>query len=636
MFVADIRGEAVSIVATHMVDNIALVRVDSPPVNALGHAVRSGLLQTLNKLERDERVRAIVVLCAGRTFFVGADISEFDHPPRSPLLPEVLKAIDASTKPIIAAIHGHALGGGFEFALACHFRVAVTSAKVGLPEVKLGILPAAGGTQRLPRLVGPALALEMIVHGEPISAVQANQLGMIDVLANEGGLREAAIMHARAILDHGPRLPRISERTDKIAQGSFDPLLFDEFRQQHHGLMTGFKSPSAIVKAIEAAVSLPFERGLKREQELFAVLRESAESSAQRYYFFSQRKASNSPRAPTPDRLVESVGIIGDGALGGELAERLLGAGISVTQLGVPFEQKFIARESRPFAYETENKGRLGLVYRAAEIADVASSDLVIDVSAGSLESKRELFIRLGALTKTSTVIASATNYADHDVISALTGRSASAVGMHFLPPTAAGRLLEVMSGPGTAPSALAAVMTLGKRTGHVPVRSGSREGGMTERLFRILAHHIEAILRMGGEPEQLGDILETFGFAPRDLGLSYTPRLTSSREPAVSDTARSPTGDAWLLRRILYPIVNEGAKLLEQGEALCASDIDVAAVAGIGWPVYTGGPMHWADMVGLSQIVDGLKEFEQELGDQFRPTRILIDQALSGSAYAR
>jgi len=457
---AEARRLRVSVVTTSVEHGIGWIEVDSPPVNALGHAVRCGLLNALHALECDNRAAAIVILCVGKTFFVGADISEFDHPPREPLLPEVLAAIDASTKPVIAAIHGYALGGGLELALACHYRVAAPSARLGLPEVKLGILPGAGGTQRLPRLIGPARALNIIAFGEPISSICAKDMGMIDALAGDGAIRDDARDFANAKLDEAKCLPRVSDRNDKIAPGAFDPALFDEFRERHPELMRGYKAPAAIVRAIEAAVELPFGEGLLREQELFQELRASKESAAQRYFFFAQRRASK-PAGAIPLR---------DGAIAQQLGD--------------------------------------------------------------------ELFHQAEALALSSTA----------------------------------------------------------------------------DRV-------VEATLAEFGFPETLLDRLRRGQRSDRYVRLS-------------EGKSGQKSADRDLIVRLLYPLVNRAAKLIEDGNARVC-DIDVAAITELGWPVFTGGPLYWADTLGLASIVDSLRGLAAD-GTASHPAKLLVELALSGSAFTR
>jgi 3-hydroxyacyl-CoA dehydrogenase len=679
-----------------VVGGIGVLTIDSPPVNALGIAVRLGIAQGVEALNADERVKAIVLTCAGRTFFAGADISEFGKPLQHPDLWEVLDVIEGATKPVVAAIHGTALGGGLELALVCHYRIAVPSARVGLPEVHLGLLPGAGGTQRLPRIVGAKAALDLIVTGRPIKAPEAADLGILDRVAEEGRLVEDAVAFAEEIVREQRSLLRVRDREDKLIADRGRPELFGEFRKRNARLFKGFKAPENIVRAVEAAVDLPFDQGIKRERALFRDLEASGESAAQRYAFFAERETSKVPDVPsnTLTRMIGRVGVIGAGTMGGGIAMNFLNAGIPVVL--VEANQEALDRGLAVIRGHYENsakKGKLSQAQVEQRMALLAPSlnfeplgdvDLIIEAVFEEMGIKKEVFARLDAVAKLEAILASNTSFLDLDEIAAATNRPESVVGLHFFSPANVMRLLEVVRGAKTSKEVIATAMQLAKKIGKVPVLSGVCPGFIANRVMLPRSEQGDAVILEGPTPHQVDKVMVDYGFTMGPfqmidlvgldvigrgnsertvigdlVGLGrlgqkknggyydYDDRRAASPSPVAAQvianfaafrgiTQGGPQSEDDIRARLLFPIVNEGAKLLEEGIALRASDIDMAAILGYNWPVYTGGPMFWADTIGLPRIVAGLKDLEKRFGDRFRPAPLLEKLAAEGGAFTR
>ncbi|MDX2417579.1 MAG: 3-hydroxyacyl-CoA dehydrogenase NAD-binding domain-containing protein, partial [Xanthomonadales bacterium] len=456
---------------------VAVIEINSPPVNALSQIVRQGIMEQLQIAIDDIAVEAIVLICAGRTFIAGADIREFGLPPMAPNLPEVVAALEASPKLLVAAIHGTALGGGFEIALGCHYRVARDGAKVGLPEVKLGLLPGAGGTQRLPRLIGVQAALSMIMSGDPVGVEKAAGLGAIDHVVKNDLLSEA-ITFAEKLLEKGAPLRRLSER--KIDPESVPESYFEEFRAANARKMRGYFSPERIISAVQAAVELPFEKGMIRERELFIECMHSPESVALRHVFFAERQAAKVAglAKDTPLRTIKSVAMIGAGTMGGGIAMNFAGKGIPVHIVDVD-----AAAIERGMAVVRGNymrgvkKGRMSeaqfdalmqLFIPTTNYTDLAGVDLVIEAVYENMAVKKEIFKRLDQVCKPGAILASNTSYLDLDEIAQVTSRPQDVVGMHFFSPANIMRLLEVVRGAKTAPDVMATVMQLTRQIGKV------------------------------------------------------------------------------------------------------------------------------------------------------------------------
>lgn len=684
-------------VASLSIENgIGVITIDSPPVNALGIAVRRGLAEGFGTFGADDNVKAIVLICGGRTFFAGADISEFGKPPEAPDLNDVLAIIENSSKPVVAAIHGTALGGGLETALVCHYRIAVPSARVGLPEVHLGLLPGAGGTQRLPRIVGPEAALDLIMSGRPVKAKEAQQLGIIDELAGEESLRADAIAFATRIVAEGRPLVRVRDRQDKVEAWRGKPEFFAEYRQKNARALKGFKAPEAIVRAVEAAVELPFDEGIRREWELFLELESSIESQAQRYAFFGERGTARVPDVPssTPTIPINKVGVIGAGTMGGGITMNFLNVGIPVTL--VEMNQAALDRGLGVIRKNYENsakKGRMtqeqveqrmALITPALGLEALSDVDLVIEAVFEEMGIKKDIFSRLDAIVKQGAILASNTSFLDLDEIASATSRPEWVVGLHFFSPANVMRLLEVVRGEKTSKEVVATAMKLAKTINKVPVLSGVCFGFIANRIMNQRAIQADALALEGTSPAQIDKAIEDYGFAMGPfrmidlvgldvLGRGQTERTVMGElvklgrlgqkqeggyydydekrratpspvaEQVIADFAtykgienKGPQDADEILARLLYPVVNEGAKLLEEGIALRASDIDMAAILGYNWPVYTGGPMFWADTVGLPKIVAKLKEYEARYGEDFKPAALLVEKAESGASFTR
>lgn len=669
---------------------IGVITIDSPPVNALGLATRTALDAGFRKFAADDAVKAIVLICAGRTFFAGADISEFGTPLAEPDLWQVLDLIEASAKPVVAAIHGTALGGGLETALACNYRIAVPSAKVGLPEVKLGLLPGAGGTQRLPRIVGVPAALEMITSGNPIPAAKALELGIVDRLSTGASLREDAVAFALEVAAAGKPLPKVRDRNEKLEEARANPALFDEFAARNSRAFRGFPAPGKIVAAVRAAVDTApdFDAGIRHERELFDELMASTESAAQRYYFFAERETARIPDigkdvVPLP---VASVGVIGAGTMGGGITMNFLNAGIPVTL--VEMSQEALNRGLGVIRRNYENsakKGRMtmdaveqrmALVTPVIGLEHLAQVDLVIEAVFEKMEIKKDIFGKLDTIARPGAILASNTSYLDIDEIASATSRPEAVLGMHFFSPANVMRLLEVVRGAKTAKAVVKTAMDLAKTIGKVPVLSGVCDGFIANRIMKPRGDQADALILSGPTPEEADKALYDYGFAMGQfqmmdlVGLDVTGRDEGDRtvqgrlvqlerlgqkknggyydydenrkaspspvaaeiiaafaaEKGIANRGSLPAEE--IVARLLYPVVNEGAKVLEEGIALRASDIDVAAVLGYNWPVFTGGPMFWADTVGLDRIVAGLK------AQGIEPARLLAEKAAAGGSF--
>ena len=681
-------------ISTRKHGDVLIIESNNPPVNALSAAVRQGLVDAIEQAEADDSVKAVVIACEGQTFFAGADITEFGKPPVMPWLPQVVDRIEECIKPVVAAIHGTALGGGLEVALGCHYRVAVPSAKLGTPEVKLGLLPGAGGTQRLPRVAGVDKALAMTATGIPIGAREAFDCGLVDRLV-EGELLPHAVAYAEEVRDIRP-LPRSSERQDRVE--NVDPAVFDEFRKANARKFKGFDAPEANVRAVRAATEKPYSEGVIEERKLFMELMTGAQAKAQQYFFFAERKAAKIEDLPenTQPRDIRRVGVIGAGTMGGGISMNFLGAGIPVTI--VEMGQEALDRGTGVIArnYEASAaKGRLTLeqvstamshLTPTLDFAALADCDLIIEAVYENMEVKKDVFGKLDRIARPGAILASNTSYLNIDEIAASTSRPGDVVGMHFFSPANIMKLLEVVRGAKTAPDVLLTVMQIGKRIKKVPVVAGVCHGFIGNRM--LMPRQIEAtkLLLEGATPEQVDKVHVDFGMpmgpfqmadlAGVDIGWHRDPsRVENIRDALCAierwgqkkgagfydyDEKRRPTpspivqqiiedfaarqgverreiGDQEIVERTIYPMVNEGAKILEEGMAQRASDIDVVWVYGYGWPVYKGGPMYWADNIeGLTKIVAGLKQQEERMKPDFAFSKLLLEKAEKGEKFTR
>ncbi len=643
---------------------IGVITVNNPPVNALSHAVRQGLMDALDLADQDDS-RAILIVCAGRTFIAGADISEFGKPMQEPMLPDIVNRIEATAKPVIAALHGTALGGGFEVALSAHYRCAVASARVGLPEVKLGLLPGAGGTQRTPRLAGVEAALELMTSGAPIAAAKAQALGLVDKII-DGDLAEGAIAWVTELLaaDAQPR------RTSEQAVPKHETGVFDGARKLLGKKARGQTAPLAIVDCIEAAATLPFEDGLKVERENFVKLMSGDQSAALRHFFFAERQASRVEglAANTPTRPVESVGIIGGGTMGGGIAMSFANAGIPVTLIEISdealergmsiIERNYAGSVKRGKLSEEKASACRALIGGSTEYASLAEVDMVIEAVFEDPNLKKEIFAKLDGVCKPGAILATNTSYQDVDAIAAATSRPEDVVGTHFFSPAHIMKLLEVVRGDKTADDVLATCMKLAKRIRKVPVVSGVCYGFIGNRMLQPYGQQSQLLLLEGATPEQVDGAMENWGMAMgplrvfdlAGLDVGYKARQALSDEqkgdPATYrvpdllveagrlgqksgagfytyDDDRRPTpdpvvheviknaaaelkierreiSDEEIVNRLIGALVDEGRKILEEGIAQRSSDIDVVYVYGYGFPAWRGGPMFYGDSASL------------------------------------
>jgi len=676
-------------ISTRMHGDVLIVTSNNPPVNALGHAVREGLVAAVGQADADDQVKAVVIVCEGQTFFAGADITEFGKPMQLPMLPSVVDIIENCTKPVVAAIHGTAFGGGLEVALASHYRVAVPSAKLGVPEVKLGLLPGAGGTQRLPRVAGVEKALEMAATGNPIGAKEAFAIGLVDRLI-EGELLPHAVAFAEEVREVRP-LPKSSERDEKLVDARNNPGLFDAFRKANARKFKGFDAPEYNVRAIEAAVAKPYAEGVLDERRLFMELMTGTQARAQQYFFFAERKAAKVENVPegTQPREIRRVGVIGAGTMGGGISMNFLSAGIPVTIVEMAqdaldrgtgvMRKNYEASASRGRITGEQVEQAMGLLKPTLSLEDLADCDLIIEAVFENMEVKKEIFTKLDAIAGPGAILASNTSYLNVDEIAAVTARPQDVVGLHFFSPANVMKLLEVVRGAKTAPDVLVTAMQVAKKIRKVAVVAGVCHGFIGNRM--LMPRQVEAMkmLHEGATPQQIDKVHVAFGMpmgpfqmsdlAGVDIGwhrdptrienirdalaaegrwgqkrgagfYDYDEKRTPSPSPRVAEIIadfREKTGtpqheidDQEIIERTLYSMVNEGAKILEEGMAQRASDIDVVWVYGYGWPVYRGGPMFWADTEGLAKIVAGLEKHG------FEVSKLLRDKAEKGEKLSR
>lgn len=680
-------------ISTRRHGDILIVTSNNPPVNALGHKVREGLVAAIAEADGDEAVKAVVIICQGQTFFAGADITEFGKPMQMPMLPTVVDIIENCTKPVVAAIHGTAFGGGLEVALASHYRVAVPSAKLGVPEVKLGLLPGAGGTQRLPRVAGVRKALEMAATGNPIGAQEAYEVGLIDRLI-EGDLEQHAVAFADEVKAARP-LPKSSERQEKLAD--VDAGVFETFRKENARKFKGFEAPEKNIQAIEAAVAKPYAEGVQDERRLFMELMSGTQARAQQYFFFAERQAAKIDGLPegTTPRAIERVGVIGAGTMGGGISMNFLSAGIPVTIVEMQqdaldrgtgvMRRNYEASAAKGRITAEQAEGAMGLLRPTLNLEDLADCDLIIEAVFENMDVKKEVFGKLDRIAKPGAILASNTSYLDVDEIAASTSRPQDVVGLHFFSPANVMKLLEVVRGAKTAPDVLMTAMSLAKRIRKVAVVAGVCYGFIGNRMLMPRQVQANRLLLEGATPSQIDRVHVEFGMpmgpfqmadlAGVDIGWHRDPARIENvrdalcaadrwgqkkgagfydydekRRPAPSpvvakiiDDFRAREGvepreisDQEIIERTLYTMVNEGSKILEEGMAQRASDIDVVWVYGYGWPVWRGGPMFWADSEGLARIVEGLRAQQDRLGEDFSLSELLVRKAEAGEKLSR
>jgi 3-hydroxyacyl-CoA dehydrogenase len=683
---------------------IGVITIDNPPLNALSVGVRQGLLDGLAHGLRDAGATALVIMGAGRTFSAGADIREFDRPLGPPDLNDVIGRIEASPKIVVAALHGTALGGGLEVALGCHYRCALRSTRVGFPEVTLGLVPGAGGTQRLPRLVGAELALRIITSGELMPAEQAHRLGRIDELI-DGDLRGGAIALAERLVAEGRPLRKLSATDDKLEAARRDPGIFDRFRQEIERQARGYLAPFKCIEAVRAAVTLPFAEGLRRERELFLECLASPQSRAQIHAFFAEREATKIPDVPrdTPARPIGTAAVIGAGTMGGGIAMTFANAGIPVAVVEASGEaldrglavvrKNYAATVEKGRLTPAEMERRLALIRGTLAWEAVAQADIVVEAVFEEMAVKQEVFGRLDRLCKPTAILATNTSTLDVDRIAQATSRPGQVIGTHFFSPANVMRLLELVRGARTATETIATATALAGRLGKVWVLAGNCDGFIGNRMLAGYFREAAFLVEEGATPEQVDRVLYDFGFAmgpfavsdlagldvgwrirkgkaaarPTDLRYSpvadwlcergrfgqktgagwyryepggRTPRPDPEVAALIAESARAQglrrreVGDEEVLTRCLYPLVNEGARLLAEGIALRPGDIDVVYLHGYGFPRYRGGPMYWADTLGLKRVSDEIARYHRAHGRLWEPAPLLRQLAEQGKGF--
>ncbi len=679
---------------------IGLIKVNNPPVNALNQSVRAGLKSCVEQGLADDSVKAMVLICEGRTFIAGADINEFAKGMGEPGLVPVIGNMETADKPIVAAIHGTALGGGLEVALGCHYRVALASAKVGLPEVHLGLLPGAGGTQRLPRLVGAQAALELIVGGGHVAAAKALELGIVDEIV-DGDLEAAGIAYAEKLLADGtgPRAIR------DISPEPAGPEVFDNFEKSIARKQRGFLAPFHIIKSIRAAFELPFDEGMAREEALFMELMRSSESAAQRHIFFAEREVAKVPglAKDTVKREINCGAVVGAGTMGGGIAMNFANAGIPVKLLEMKqeFLDKGIALIRKNYE-NTAKKGRISMADVEKRMAlieptlnydDIKDVDIVIEAVYENMDVKKEVFKKLDSVCRPGAILATNTSTLDVDEIASVTSRPQDVIGMHFFSPANVMRLLENVRGEKTADDVIATVMSFSKRIGKIGAMVGVCDGFVGNRMLHQRTRESAYLVEEGASPEQVDKVLFDFGFpmgaftmadmAGLDVGYKvreerrkagkvekrdsvwidkivemgrhgqktnagvykYEDGRTPIPDPIVkaliaecakeAGIEQRDISDQEILERCLYPMINEGAKILEEGIAARPLDIDIIWINGYGFPGYKGGPMFWADQIGLQNIVDAYAKYAKQFGDHYwQPAPLLAKLAKEGKGF--
>ncbi len=668
-----------------VIENVGVLTLNSPPVNALSANVREGLDIGIKKAIENSDIQAIVIICEGRTFIAGADISEFGKEPKGPSLFEVQDIMENSSKPVIAAIHGTALGGGLEVALTCHYRIAVKSAKCGLPEVNLGLLPGAGGTQRLPRLVGVEQALKMVTSGLHLPAEQCLQNGLIDKLANNDDLLNDSISFAKEIIEENRPLKKVRDIDEKVKAARGNDELFQNFRKLIERKTRGFLAPEYNIQCIEAAVNKPFDEGIKVERDLFIKLISGNQSAAQRYFFFAQRQVAKIPDIPKETELLDinKVGIIGAGTMGGGIAMNFANAGIPVTIIEQSQERldKGIGIIRKNYE-NTAAKGRISLedVDKRMQFIDgnisidsLSDKDLIIEAVFENMDLKKEIFSKLDLIAKDSAILATNTSALNINEIAETTKRPESVIGLHFFSPANVMRLLEIVRGEKTSKQIIATSMGLAKTIGKTAALVGVCPGFVGNRILAQRQREANKLILEGALPWEIDDALFDFGFPMGPFAMSDLAGLDIGwdKETSRSETIRDilcengrfgqksgkgfyiydenrnklPDNDVEkiiqefadnkqikrreiekdeILKRCLYPMINEGFKILDEGMAIRASDIDIIWINGYGWPIYEGGPMFYGNLIGYDKILSWLQDMEKEHGSDFSPSPYL------------
>ncbi len=685
---------------------VGVIAIDNPPVNGLGLAVRQSIVGHLTAALADDDVKVIVIHSDGKMFSAGADIKEFgtDLAFTKPMLMDVITMVEDADKPIIAAIHGVAAGGGLELALGCHYRVAATDARIGLPEVTLGIIPGAGGTQRLPRLVGIPAALDFIVQGKLNPAPKAHDVGLLDELF-EGDPADAGVAFAEKLIAEGGAPRRTREQNERLEAARGTTEIFDEARKTAAKVARGFTSPLAAIESIANAANMPFDEGIAREREIFDECVASEQSQALRHAFFAEREVGKIPDVPkdTPTIDVNKAAVIGCGTMGQGIAMAFANAGIPVKILEVEqealdaglakIEKTYASSVAKGRLSEDDKNHLLSTIGSTLDFDDLADVDLVVEAVFENMDLKKEIFGKLDAVCKPGAILATNTSTLDINEIAASIGRPESVIGLHFFSPAHIMRLLEIVRGDKTSKEVIATAMGLSKRLKKTGVLVGVCEGFVGNRMLLAYLRESYFLLEEGALPQQVDKALFEFGlpmgpFTMLDmagLGVGYLIRQNqaATRDPeerysdiedriVEMDRLGQKTGAGWyryekgdrkptpdpeiealivetstnlgikrreisdqeIIERCLYPLVNEGAKLLEEGIAIRSSDIDVVWLYGYGFPRFRGGPMFWADSVGTKAVYDKLVAFETEHGELMKPAALLGRLAEEGKSF--
>ncbi len=691
------------------IEAVGVITLDNPPVNAFSLSQRIGVSEALTAGLQDPDIQAFVICGSGRMFSAGADIREFDTgvAGESPTLMDLISLIENSPKPVVCALHGTALGGGCELSLACHSRIAIPGTRIGLPEVTLGIVPGAGGTQRLPRLIGVLPALDAIVSGKPMTAEKAHELGLVDGLANDSDdLLKISVSIAHR-LSIGPEPPKKTrDRDGHLLEAQNRPELFDEFRSRISRRARGFEAPFACIDCVEAATTMSFENGLAFEREVFLRCRSSNQSLSQRHAFFAEREARKvsglGPETSQTD--VRHAAVLGCGTMGTGIAMCFANAGIPVivteSEQGMldrgmkMIRKNYASTVSKGRMTEEEAEARLALIEPTLEFERVSAADVVIEAVFEEMELKKKIFTRLDGLCKADAILATNTSSLDVNTIAAVTGRPEQVVGTHFFSPANVMRLVEIVRGDHTSPEVLATTLTLSKQLGKVGVVVGVCDSFAANRMLYPYSRQAQFLIEEGAFPEQVDKVIYDFGFpmgpfALSDLaGIDVGWRVRQHREPSrpkhlryseIADRLyemgrygqktrkgwynyeegsripmpdpevvdlvvrtsrelkidRREISDEEILQRCIYPLINEGARILEEGIVQRASDLDIVWLYGFGFPRYRGGPMFYADSVGLRHVYEVMQGFCEIHEDWLEPAPLLERLAREDKTFA-
>jgi len=680
---------------------VAVVTIDSPPVNALGHAVRSGVMAALDRAEADDAIDAVVIRGGGRCFSGGADIREFGTPPAEPTLRQLCARVEDFPKIVVAALHATAFGGGLELPLSCHYRVADASAQIALPEVKLGIVPGSGGTQRLPRIIGAKRALKVILSGDPFSAQEALDLGVLDAIL-DGDLTDAAVAYAAKLVADGAPLRKVRD----LAVADADAEVFAEARKTWEKRSRGLLAPLACIDCVEIAATKPFDEGMELERDIFVKCRDSEQSKAQRHLFFAEREAAKVKDVPrdTQKRPIDTAAVVGCGTMGGGIAMCLANVGIPVTVLETTEDalsagmakiaKNYAATVSKGRLAQADMDSRMGLITGTTKYADLGAADIVIEAVFEDMDLKKTIFGELDKVMKPGAVLATNTSTLDIDEIAAATKRPQDVIGTHFFSPANVMKLMENVRGKETAKDVIATVMALGKRIEKIPVLVGNCDGFVGNRMYHRYTRQAYFLLEEGALPQQIDKVFLDFGFAMGPLAVgdlagldvSYLVRKRQKqfikpgeRWPVAADRvveagrkgqktnagwyryeegsrkplpdpevqkiieaasaelgiARRAITDAEIHERCFYALINEGAKILDEGMAQRASDIDIIWTNGYGFPIAKGGPMFHADQVGAKHVYERLAHWAKAASPALEPAPLLEKLARTGGKFA-